>query len=140
MTDPYSAPMFAANVSWTRVVLADQHVREETLRGLARAWQEDPALVVEHLGLLAEADGHADAFSSACLDAEADLQLGDATVELRLADARSLARQLAVAVAKLRLTHPPRRLYQRLATAMTRGRTQAPRHLAAIPQQPRRAA
>lgn len=101
MSAPYSAPTFAANVPWTRVVLTDQHVREETLRGLARAWVEDPAAVAEHLGLLAEADGHADQFSDACINAEVDLHLDPAEVELRLADAQPLLRQLTEAIAKV---------------------------------------
>lgn len=106
MNSPYSAPTFAANTPWTRVVLSDQHVREETLRGLARAWVEDPAAVAEHLGLLAEADGHADQFSDACINAEVDLHLDPAEVELRLADARPLLRQLIGAMTKVRKTQP----------------------------------
>ncbi|MFJ6215118.1 hypothetical protein ACIQGZ_17540 [Streptomyces sp. NPDC092296] len=107
MTGHYSGPVFRTDAEWMHVVLSDQHVREETLRGLARSWVEDPAVVAEQLGLLAEADGHADQFSSACLDAEVDLQLGDATVELRLCDAEALLRQLSEAVARVRRDAAP---------------------------------
>ena len=116
-------PTFTTNTFWTRVVLSDQRVREETLRALARAWVEDPAAVAEHLGLLAETADHADAFSSACLDAEADLNLGSAETELSINEAEALHHQLAGALGRVYRATPPR--------AVT--------HLPAVPPQTRKA-
>ena len=119
MTQHYGTPVARTNARWTRVILSDQHVREETLRALARAWVEDPAAVAEHLGLLAETADHADAFPAACLDAESDLDLGDAEIELRRCDAQSLRNQLDRAIERLDRTTP---------------------HLSSVPTQDRRTA
>lgn len=108
MSEHFIQPHAAASVSWSRVILTDDHTRVETFRQLAAAFAEDPAAVLEHLGALVEVMDQGQAFSDAVIDLETDLQIGPAQVELRYADAVALGRELEESLQFVAATQPTR--------------------------------
>lgn len=86
---------------WMRVILRADDIRNDTLRVLAEAWNEDPDRVttlLEQLAATVQQGGGA--WDAAVLDLESDLQMDDAEIELDEQQARTLADELDAAAAR----------------------------------------
>jgi hypothetical protein len=85
---------------WMSVLLRDRGVRHGTLRTLAEAWGDSRQRVIEALDALAAVvEEGGPAWDAAVEDVEADLQMGEAEVELTHVDAERLADELLAAAA-----------------------------------------
>lgn len=87
--------------AWMRVILRADDIRNNTLRVLAEAWNENPERVGQLLALLgAVVEQGGPAWDAAVLDLESDLQMDDAEIELDEQQARQLADELDEAAAR----------------------------------------